>query len=89
VAVEADCAYSDPSSLNADVAGLDVAFPGAEPARPALRARRVPTCRKRRLHGREAARMRSGQGCCQGVRRERLPGDVVSFLLIIASPVIQ
>jgi hypothetical protein len=44
---------------------------------PALRARRVPTCRKRRLHGRAAARKSTGQGCRRRVRCERLPGGVV------------
>ena len=39
---------------------------------PALRARRGTTCRKRRLHGRCAARERTGQGCRRGVCRERL-----------------
>jgi len=43
------------------------------------RASGVPTCRKRCLHGREAARKRTGQGCRQGVRRERLPGGVVGL----------
>ena len=70
--------------LSADGLGI-VIFWRAMPAclgggcvpQPALQARRVPTSRKRGLHGREAAKKRTGQGCRWDVRRERLPGGLV------------